>query len=77
MMAMAVISTPRLPARRLLEVLVRMTVISCTIPWQLPRSSTLFASTDEGVAGPVTVHPDFFTIAGVSPDSGGGCPSRQ
>ena len=44
-MAMAVISTPRLPARRLLDVLVRMTVISCTIPWQLPRSrsSTLFS----------------------------------
>ena len=76
-MAMAVISTPRLPAHRLLDVLMRMMVISCTIPWRLPGSSTLFAATHDGVACPVTVHPHFFTIACVSRDNGGGCPSRQ
>ena len=45
MMAMAMISTPCLPTRRLLDVLVRMALISFTIPWRLPRSSTLFALT--------------------------------
>ena len=76
-MAMAVISTPRLSARRLLDVLVSMTVISCTILWQLPWSSTLFALTHDGVACRVTVYPHFFTIARVSRDNGGGCPSQQ
>ena len=73
-MAVAVISTPRLPARRLLDYLLRMTAISCMIPWQLPRSSTLFSSTHDSVACRVTVDPHFFTIARVPRDNGGGCP---
>ena len=76
-MAMAVMSTPRLPARRLLDVLTRMAVISFPILSQLPRSSTLFASTHDGVVCRVTFLPHFFTIARVSRDNGGGCPSRQ
>ena len=76
-MAMAVIFGPRLPTRRLFDVLVRMTVISCMIPWQPPWSSTLFASTHDGVACRVTVHAHFLTIVRVSRDNGGGCPSRQ
>ena len=76
-MAMALISTPRLPTRRLLDVLLRMAIISFRIPWQLPWSSTLLASTHDGVACSVTVHPHFPTIARVPRDNGGGYPSRQ
>ena len=75
-MAIAVISTPGLPARRLLDVLMRMAVISFTIPWQPPASSTPFPSTHDGVACPVTVHRHFFTIARLFRDDGGGCSSR-
>ena len=78
MIAMPVIASPSFAARRHLSVVVRMAVICFTIPWQLSRSSTLFSSTHDGVACPVTVHPPtFFSIAHVPRDSGGGCPSRQ
>ena len=70
MPAMAVIFTRSFPARRFLGVLVRMAIISFTIPavpWRLSRSSTLFSSTYHSVAYPVAVHPPkFFTIATIT-----------
>ena len=77
-MAMAVITTPSFPAHRLLGVVVRMTVICLTILSQLSRTSTLFASPNDGVACPVTVHPAYlFIIARVPRDSGVCCSSQQ
>ena len=59
-MAITVIFTPSFRARPFLGVLVRMAIISFTIPavsWHLSWSFTLVPSTDDGVAFPVSVHP--------------------
>ena len=56
-MAMPVIATYSLPARRLLGVLVTMAVIPFRIPWQLSQSSRLFSPSNDGPSYQPLHHP--------------------